>query len=76
MRAPWSWRHRRSEPSEDARAAVQQAGRAIRDTERLTEHIGEVATRAHQVAARADEVRRVNHIAEAVMESMRRVQHP
>lgn len=76
MRAPWSWRRRRSEPSEDARAAVQQAGRAIRDTERLSVHIGEVASRAHQVADRADEVRRVNHIAEAVMDLLAEARHP
>lgn len=76
MRALWPWRRRPSVPSEDARTAVQQAGRALQDADRLAEHISEVASRAHRVADRADEVRRVNHIAEAVMESMRRVQHP
>lgn len=72
MRAPWAWRRHPPAPSEDARAAVQQADRALRDAHRLAEHINEVSFRADAVARRADEVRARNHFAEAIEDSIRR----
>ncbi|MGZ4617192.1 MAG: DUF7620 family protein [Frankiaceae bacterium] len=75
------WRRRKqqeppAQPSEDAQAAVSQVKRAHKDADRLLEHITEVTSRAHQVAAKADEVRSRNHFGDAVRQSMRRVQHP
>ena len=73
----WPWPRRVSRPSQDAQAAVDQVGRALRDVDRLAEHITEVSERANAVARRADEVRARNHVAEAVIESIRRqVSHP
>jgi len=73
----WLWRRRVSVPSEDAQAAVEQVGRALKDTDRLAEHVTEVSQRAHAVARRADEARARNHVAEAVTQAiMRRARHP
>jgi hypothetical protein len=73
----WPWPHRVPSPSEDARAAVEQMGRALRDTDRLSEHVTEVSERALEVARRADEVRARNHVAEAVTQAiMRRARLP
>ena len=73
----WPWRRQPSVPSEDAQAAVAQVGRALKDVDRLAEHVDEVRVRAHAVACRADEVRARNHFREAFEETFtRRARHP
>jgi hypothetical protein len=52
---------------------VAQVGRALQDTDALALHVDQLACRAYAVAKRADEVRARNHIAEAVVRSIRGV---
>jgi len=60
----WPFRRRPARPSPDAEAAVEQASRALRDAKALD-------VRFEEAARRADEIKRVNHIALAVARSIR-----
>ena len=57
-------RRRKPGPSPESTHAVEQAERQLRDTKRLSERVNEVAD---QLA----EIRRVNHIAEAVRNAIK-----
>ena len=61
----WPWRRREPMPSDDARHALDQARRALVDTERM-------AGRVDEVADQLAEIKRRNHFREAIEESMRR----
>lgn len=63
MRWPWR-RRRRSAPSEDARHALDQARRALIDTERMS-------CRVDEVADQLDAIRKRNHFADAVSRAIR-----
>lgn len=57
-------RRRRSQPSEDARHAVAFGQRQLRDVDRLSERVDEVAEQLH-------EIRRRNHFGDAVTSAFR-----
>lgn len=71
------WRRRKPQPSEDAKHALEQACRQLADTQALGEAADDLARRADESHCRWQEARQRNHVAEAVVESIRRkVQHP
>lgn len=64
-------------PSEDARCALEQAHRALADAEALGRAADDLTRRADAVGDRWRQTRETNHVAEAVVESIRRkVRHP
>jgi len=69
MRWPWS---REPRPSEDARHALVHARRQLVDTDRLDAAADDMTRRADLIGDRWEETRRRNHVAEAVVESIRR----
>lgn len=69
----WPWQHpQEPRPSEDARHALGQARRQLVDTERLDAAADDMGRRADEIGDRWQETRRRNHVAEAVVESIRR----
>lgn len=58
----WPWSRRCPQPTEDARHAVEQAQRQLRDVDRRSQRVDEVAEQLH-------EIRRRNHFGEAVRQS-------
>jgi hypothetical protein len=71
------WRRHQAEPSEDARHAVEQAHRQLADAQALGRAAEDLVRRADESRDRWLETRQRNHVAEAVVESIRRrVQHP
>lgn len=68
----WPWRRREVSPSEDARSALEQAHRALTDAQRLGEAADDLKRRADTVSDQWRETREVNHVADAVVESIRR----
>lgn len=61
----WPWRRRPCPgPSAESVHAVEQARRQLRDAQRLSERVDEVASQLH-------EIRRRNHIAEAVIQAIK-----
>ena len=65
MRWPWQ-RHKKSEPTDDAKASLSQARRTLIDAERLD-------CAAQEVAGRLRQTRERNHFAEAVTRAIRGV---
>lgn len=67
------WPRRRERlPSEDARHAVEHAHRQLADAQALGRAADELGRRADELSDRWRETARVNHVAEAVVESIRR----
>lgn len=60
----WPWRRCPSGPSPEAVHAVEQARRQLKDAQRLSERVDEVADQLARI-------RRRNHIAEAVIQAIR-----
>lgn len=60
----WPFRKRQPQPSEDARHAVWQAERQLKDTEKMSCRVDEVADQLH-------EIRRRNHFGDAVTRAIR-----
>lgn len=77
MRWPWQ-RRREARGALDAERAEQSqhAERLLADATRIYQRAEEQTDRASRVQARLHVRREVNHIAEAVAESMRKVRHP
>lgn len=72
----WPWRQRRHEALDAERAEqMAHARRLQQDADRMYQRADEQTDRASQVQARLHVRREVNHIAEAVAESMRKVRH-
>lgn len=64
-------------PSEDARCSLEQAHRALADAEALHRAADDLTRRADEVGDRWRETAARNHIAEALVDSIRRkVKHP
>ena len=73
----WPWQRCRSQPSEDARHAFEQAHRQLADTRALHRAAEDLNRRADEISDRWRETREINHIAEAAVEAIRRrARHP
>ena len=72
----WPWR-RTVQPSEDARHAVEQAHRSLKDAQALGRAADDLTRRGDEIGERWQYTRDTNHVADAAVKAiMRKARHP